>query len=87
MLNQLDEAPCLLMSECGLMCQLCNLKVKLASEWEPRVAIWAGWLVVMLSCEVRECFNAHCDPHVWMKLSVDIIHTGMFRDILGLRAI
>jgi hypothetical protein len=81
-LNQPDEARRLLMSECGLVRQLRNFKVKLASEWEPGLAIWAGWLVVMLSCEVRKCLNARCDPRVRMILSADIIHTGMFRNIL-----
>lgn len=52
-LNQPDEARRLLMSECSLMRQLRNLKVKLTSEWKPRLAIWAGWIIVMLSCEVR----------------------------------
>lgn len=87
MLNQLDEARRLLMSECGLVRQLRNLKVKLASEWEPGLAIWVGRLIVMLSCEVRKCINARCDPRVRVKLGAYIIHTGMLRDILSLQAI
>jgi hypothetical protein len=74
------------MGECSLVHQLCNLKVELTPEWEPRLAFWVGWLIMVVLCEVGESFNMCCNPHMWVKFCADIIDS-VSRGILGFRMI